>query len=126
MKKIKLFSTLIVSTALLCISNIAMAQTSVYVCSTNGSYGYSYGTKDVSTYAYNKCVEYGGKTPYSILSVSSKGYGAIAVGKDTDGHPIVGAAAGHKNQGDAQNIAKQECSSRGGQNPYIAETFHDE
>lgn len=107
------------------LSTISFAQTSVYVCSTNGAYGFCYGSNKVSNCAYNKCINYGGKTPYSILLVNSKGYGAIAVGKNSRGIPVIGAAAGFANLEDAKNRAKQECKNRGGQNVYISDTFND-
>jgi hypothetical protein len=106
--------------------NTLLAQTTVYVCSTNGAYGYCYGSNNTSTCAYNNCIRYGGETPYSILSVASKGYGAIAVGKSQNGAQVVGAAAGYQNLEDAKRRATAECSNRGGQNIYIANTFLDE
>lgn len=124
MKKIKFcFFSIVV---FLLFGNFVEAQTSVYVCSTNGAYGYCYGNNNVSTCAYNKCIQYGGETPYSILSVSSKGYGAIAIGKSSDGAQVVGAAAGYENLEDAKTRATQECINRGGQNVSIDDTFEDE
>lgn len=120
MKKLLLFSLLVCG-----LSTISFAQTSVYVCSTNGAYGFCYGNNSVSNCAYNKCINYGGKTPYSILSINSKGYGAIAVGKDDYGRQIVGAAAGYANLEDAKNRAIRECSNRGGRNINISYTFND-
>ena len=120
MKKFLFFSFLICG-----LSTISLAQTSVYFCSTNGAYGFCYGNNNVSNCAYNNCINYGGKTPYSILSVNSKGYGAIAVGNNSQGAQVVGAAAGYANLKDAKNRAKQECINRGGQNVYISDTFND-
>ena len=105
--------------------HLSNAQTSVYVCSTNGAYGFCYGKNSVSSCAYNKCISYGGKTPQSILSVRSKGYGAIAVGKRANGKKVVGAAAGYKNPEDAKRRAIQECSNLGGLNIYISDIFID-
>lgn len=101
------------------------AQTAVYVCSSTGAYGFCYGNSSVSSCARNKCVEYGGKSPYLILSVSAKGYGAIAVGESSNGTRIVGASAGYSSLESAKNRALQECKNRGGQNPSISETFKD-
>ena len=105
--------------------NLLKAQTSVYVCSTNGAYGYCYGNNSVSNCAYNKCIEHGGKSPYSVLSTSTKGFGAIAVGRKSDGGQAVGAAAGYKSLADAESRAKQECMNQGGDNVYIADSFSD-
>lgn len=120
MKKILLFTLFACG-----LSTVSLAQTSVYVCSTNGAVGFCYGNNNVSACAYNKCIEYGGKLPYSILSVNSKGYGAIAVGENSQGGRVVGAAAGFANLEDAKNRAKIECSNRGGRNIYISDTFND-
>lgn len=109
----------------LCFYFISNAQTSVYVCSTNGAYGYCYGNNNVSNCAYNQCIDYGGKSPYQILSTSSKGYGAIAVGKGSDGRQVVGASAGYNNYDEAKQRAINECSRYGGYNIYIADTFLD-
>lgn len=101
------------------------SQTTVYVCTTNGAYGFCYGTNSTSSCAYNNCIKHGGKTPSVILSHYGKGYGAIAIGKGEDGQQIVGASAGYDNLGDAKIRAKEECARRGGKNIYIERTFHD-
>lgn len=118
--------TLLLSVAILFGAYLVNAQTSVYVCAETGAYGYCSGSNDVSSCAYNKCIDYGGKSPYSILSVYSKGYGAIAVGKSSDGAQVVGAAAGYKTSEEAKIRAKQKCINRGGQNVYVDDTFLDE
>jgi hypothetical protein len=123
MKNVKLYFLVLI--IMMLSGNLLKAQTSVYVCSTTGTYGYCYGNNDVSTCAYNNCIAYGGETPYSILYVSSKGYGAIALGTSAYGSQVVGAAAGYQYLEDAKNRAVQECTSRGGQNVYIDATFED-
>lgn len=65
----------------LCLNTVARAQSAMYVCTTTGTYGFCYGTADVEKCAYNKCLQYGGKSPSSAGYVSGKGYGAVAVGK---------------------------------------------
>lgn len=120
MKKLILFSLVVCG-----FSTVSLAQTAVYVCQENGAYGFCYGNNDVGNCAYNKCLSYGGKAPRAVLTHDSKGYGAIAVGKNADGRQIVGAAAGHPSLEAAKNRAKKECSVRGGQNIYIADTFND-
>ena len=121
MKKIGLF----LFVASLFVATSMQAQTSVYVCSTNGAYGFCYGNSNVANCAYNKCIEYGGQTPYCILTVSSKGYGAIAIGKNSNGGQVVGAAAGYSSSSDAQARAIQECENQGGQDVTIDNTFQD-
>ena len=102
------------------------AQTAVYVCSENGAWGYCYGYSNVTTCAYNKCKNEGGRSPQLILNHSSKGYGAIAVGRGNNGGQIVGAAAGYANPEDAKARAIAECRNRGGGNVSIHSTFHDQ
>lgn len=101
------------------------AQTTVYVCTTNGAYGFCYGNNSTSGCAYNQCIKHGGQTPSVVLSHSGKGYGAIAVGKGSTGEQIVGASAGYDTLSGAMARAKEECARRGGKNIYIDDTFHD-
>jgi hypothetical protein len=122
----KIYFTFLMIVVFLFSGNLLKAQTSVYVCSTNGTYGYCYGKPDVKTCAYNECIKFGGKTPNSILSVSAKGYGAIAVGKKSDGGQVVGAAAGYEKLTDAILAAIEACKNQGGLNVAIDETFQDE
>jgi hypothetical protein len=120
------FRVLVICLLMSVLSSIdSHAQTSVYVCSTNGAYGFCYGTHSVANCAYNKCIEAGGTTPYSILFVNSKGYGAIAVGRDYNGAQVVGASAGYSSQAEADNRAVAECANRGGQSVYISYRFLD-
>lgn len=108
-----------------CLSFVIYSQTTVYVCSTNGAYGYCYGNSSTSSCAYNECIQRGGVSPSNILRVSSKGYGAIAVGKDSNGAQKVGAAAGYSSLAEAKQRAIEECKFQGGINPSITRTFHD-
>jgi hypothetical protein len=102
------------------------AQTAVYFCSETGYYGYCCGTANVGDCAYNKCLSYGGKSPRLIGSiVNQKGYGAIAIGKTTNGSNAIGAAAGMSSQEAADRKAKEYCTQYGGQNPYIDARFYD-
>jgi hypothetical protein len=104
---------------------MSYAQTSVFVCTTNGSYGFCFGDNKVADCAYQKCISSGGKTPFSILLSSSKGYGAIAVGKNSEGGQVVMASAGYKKLKDAEDRAYQECANAGGKNITIAYKFED-
>lgn len=106
-------------------NTLIFSQTTVYVCTTNGAYGFCYGTNSTSSCAYGQCIKHGGKTPSTILSHQGKGYGAIAIGKGADGQQVVGASAGYDNLADARTRAKEECVRRGGKNVYIDDTFHD-
>ncbi|MBN2615387.1 MAG: hypothetical protein JXR71_06800 [Bacteroidales bacterium] len=101
------------------------AQTTVYVCTTNGAYGFCYGGANTSGCAYSECIKRGGQTPSVILSYPGKGHGAIAVGKSSDGRQIVGASAGYSDYSGAIARAKEECRRRGGENPRITHTFYD-
>jgi hypothetical protein len=103
----------------LCLGFIASAQSSMYVCTTTGVYWFCYGTTNVENCAYNKCIQYGGKTPVSAGYVSGKGYGAVAVGKKSNGGQAVGFAAGYSTQEDADRMARYYCTQYGGQYPSI-------
>lgn len=102
------------------------AQTAVYVCSQTGAFGFCYGYSNVTTCAYNKCIQMGGRSPYNILSHPNKGYGAIAVGRSDSGRQVVGAAAGYTDRESARRRAISECQNLGGQNVYIHTTWLDE
>ncbi|TGE23815.1 hypothetical protein E5K00_00950 [Hymenobacter aquaticus] len=102
------------------------AQTAAYLCSQTGAYGYCYGNSNVNGCAYNMCVKYGGTSPYSVFSTSSKGYGALVVGTGSNGVRVIGASGGYSSGADAVNRAKNECISRGGQNIYVADTWNDQ
>ncbi len=106
-------------------SILSFSQTTVYVCSTNGSYGFCYGNQNTGICAYNECIKRGGKTPYVILNYPGKGYGAIAIGKSDNGKQVVGASAGYPDYKSAINRAKEECKLKGGINPNITHTFFD-
>lgn len=104
----------------------AKAQTAVYVCSQNGAWGMCYSGDDLKTCAYNKCIEKGGQSPYLILDIRTKGYGAVAVGHDANGRQIVGAAAGYSSKQDAHNRAIAECQRLGGQGVSIYTAWLDD
>lgn len=106
-------------------SFLSKAQTTVYVCTTTGAYGFCYGGSNTSGCAYSECIKRGGQTPSVILSYPGKGHGAIAVGKSSDGRQIVGASAGYSDYSGAIARAKEECRRRGGENPRITYTFYD-
>lgn len=112
------FGTLVLSAA-------AQAQSAVYICSSTGAYGYCYGTANVATCAYDRCVSYGGKSCQSAASTSLKGYGAIAKGKDSQGRTVIGAGFGYANEEGAKQRARQECVQRGGQQVVIVDTYLD-
>lgn len=102
------------------------AQTSVYVCSTTGAYGYCYGSNEVANCAKTRCENYGGKTCYSIMTVEPKGYGAIALGRNAKGDQVVGASAGYDSPQAAAERALKECALRGSNNCSIESRFLDE
>lgn len=119
MKKI-VFSFLLIAAAWQ-----AKGQSAVYVCSENGAWGCCYGYSNVTTCAYNKCMSEGGRYPQLIVSTNGKGYGAVAVGRGSDGRQIVGAAVGYNNLEDAKARAVAECRNRGGQYPAVNSTWYD-
>lgn len=125
MKYILKFSLAIFTFCFISLFNTSQAQTSVYVCSETGAYGFCYGSNDVANCALNKCKNYGGTSPSQILSMNSKGYGAVAVGKRSDGGQVVGAGAGFDNAQEASNRAIRECQSRGGQGCAVKERYFD-
>lgn len=110
---------------LLCTVTVIKAQSAIYVCSTTGVYGFCYGTTDVETCAYNKCLQYGGKTPQSGGYVSGKGYGAVAIGRNARGGQAVGFAAGYSTQEEADQMARHYCIQWGGQYPHVDARFLD-
>jgi len=118
--------TFLISLALLGFCVPTNAQTAVYYCGETGYYGYCYGTADVQNCAYNKCINAGGKSPRLVGSiVYNKGYGAIALGKTSNGGNALGASAGLRSQDDADRTAINFCRQSGGQNPYIDAQFYD-
>jgi len=112
--------------AFLCFGTVARAQSAAYVCTSTGAYGFCYGVADVEKCAYNKCLQYGGKTPSSAGYVSGKGYGAVAIGKKSNGGQAVGFAAGYRTQEEADRMARYYCTQWGGQNPYVDARFLDQ
>jgi len=106
--------------------SIAHAQSAIYVCSTTGAYGFCYGTTDVEECAYNKCLQYGGKSPKRGGFVSDKGYGAVAIGKTSTGGQAVGFAAGYSTQEEADQVARNYCTQYGGQYPHVDARFLDQ
>ncbi len=101
------------------------AQTSVYLCTETGAFGYCYGTSDAASCAYENCVRFGGESPVNILTTYETGYGAIAVGYNSYGQRVVGVAAGYDNLADARRRAISECSSSGGRDIYIFDSWND-
>jgi hypothetical protein len=105
------------------------AQSAVYFCPETGAWGYAYGYASESkakSAAYDKCVEYGGTDPRCIVSTKSKGYGAIAIGYNDDGDPVIGAACGYDTQSEAEDAAWQACSDEGGDDIEIKKTWDDD
>lgn len=125
MKNFMKFTLIFVS--LLLWSTASYSQTAVYMDANNGAYGYCYGNYDVSACAFNNCIKYGGENPHSVLKVNSKGYGAIALGKDMLGNRILGAAAGYQTLSEAKEVARRACINSGAMRNtvYIEDTFLD-
>lgn len=104
----------------------AKAQTAAYICPSTGAYGYYYGASDASTRAYNECVQHGGQNPTQVFSTYSKGYGALAIGRNTDGIRVIGASGGYSSREEANKRAINECIIRGGTGVAIQDTWNDE
>lgn len=120
----KMFKLLAVVFVLMFAMN-AGAQTSVYFCSSTGAIGYCYGSREAANCAYNKCVSYGGTSPYQVFSTYSKGYGAVAVGYNAYGRRVVGASGGFSYATDARQAAINACISYGGTNPSVYDSWND-
>lgn len=101
------------------------AQSAVYVCSSTGKYSYFYGTVNAADCAYSKCISNGAISPYLMIKVSHKGYGAIALGYSTNGRRIIGAAAGCRSRADAHRQALVKCSQLGGGRPTVRKSWND-
>ncbi len=124
MKKIILFSVFLI---LLFVSK-SFSQSAVYFCTETGAYGYAYNYSseyDAKNEAYNQCVNYGGTNPVLIASTENKGYGAIAIGKNSDGNRVIGVALGYSSLSKAKNEAVRQCEDYGGYNVSVKHTWND-
>jgi len=125
MKKLLLLAALLI---LFFAVNETNAQSAVYFCTETGAYGYCYAadTKyDAEDCAYDYCVSYGGTSPTLIVSTGDKGYGAIALGKNSDGYRVIGAAVGYTTLKDAKDDAIDACKNSGGRNVKVEHTWYD-
>ncbi|HPS65313.1 MAG TPA: DUF4189 domain-containing protein [Ignavibacteria bacterium] len=125
MKKLNI--TLCLTVMLLIASNISYSQSAVYFCTETGAFGYAYGYSyaDALTHAYNTCIDYGGTNPQLVVSTEETGYGAIALGTNSTGNRVIGAALGFGNLEKAKTAAINSCKKSGGRDVYIYETFYD-
>ena len=108
--------------------SFAHAQSVVYFCSQTNQWGYSYGGGNMDNNdrdAYQRCMRSGGKAPQRIVATHSKGFGAIAVGKDQYGVPKFGTSAGARTMADAVNAANASCRKYGALVSEIKETWED-
>ncbi|TRZ66759.1 DUF4189 domain-containing protein [bacterium] len=106
----------------------AFSQSAVYFCTATGAYGFAYGysTKaDAQVKAYDACIGYGGTNPVLISSTDSKGWGAIALGNDSNGNRVIGAAIGYTSLAEAKSAAITACQNYGGSGVSIKDTFED-
>ena len=104
------------------------SQSAVYFCTETGAYGYAYGystESDAKTEAYNTCVNYGGTNPVLIASTSNKGYGAIAIGKNSDGYRVIGVAIGYSSLSKAKSEALKQAEDYGGYGVEVKHTWND-
>ena len=125
MKKLALQISIVV--VLLIVSKISYSQSAVYFCTETGAFGYAYGYSysDALIHAHDKCVDYGGKNPQLVVSTENKGYGAIALGTNSSGNRVIGAALGYGDLESAKAAAINACMDSGGQDIYIHDSFYD-
>jgi len=116
---------LIILLGFILISYSGRTQTAAYYCSQTGAIGYCYGTSDVLSCAYQNSLYYGAIAPTLVINTSQSGYGALAVGTNTYGIPVVGIVAGYSDAIQARRAAINKCSSVGGTNIYIKDSWLD-
>ncbi len=123
----KIFVVLIVSMVFFAFAQKTYSQSAVYFCTETGAYGYAYGYSysDVFTKAYDACINYGGTAPVLITSTENRGYGAIALGKDSNGNRVIGVALGYSTLSGAKAEALRQCENYGGYGAYISDNWND-
>ena len=123
----KTFLTLFLGIMLFAFVPKTFSQSAVYFCTETGAYGYAHGYSysDVFTKAYDACINYGGTAPVLITSSENKGYGAIALGKDSNGNRVIGVALGYSTMSGAKSEALGQCENYGGSGAYISDTWND-
>ena len=125
----KLTTLLFVFVLFLLLVPKAHSQSAVYFCTSTGAYGYAYGQSteyDSQTKAYNTCVNYGGTNPQLVTSTGQKGYGAIAIGKNSDGNRVIGVALGYSSLSKAKSEATANCINYGGTGVEVKHTWNDQ
>ncbi|MBE7412966.1 MAG: DUF4189 domain-containing protein [Leptospiraceae bacterium] len=100
------------------------AQSAVYFCPDTTSYGYCYGAPEVDQCALDKCQEYGGTNCQQIVDCKKKGYGAIALGENSEGAAVIGTSCGFGNLAGAKNEAVKQCTKYGGINCQVKNTWN--
>lgn len=104
------------------------AQSAVYFCTETGAYGFAYGynsIQEAKNAAYDACKDYGGTSPTLVTATAQKGYGAIAIGTDSDGNSVIGVALGYRTLSEARAEALRVCENSGGGDAEIKKTFND-
>ncbi len=102
----------------------AQAQTVVYKDLKTGDIGYCHGPK-AKDCAYRKCLDAGGKNPVQVYRSSSRGYGAIALGKSDKHGVVIGVSSGYDNAEGAKQKAIDECRKAGGSHAQVKEWWND-
>lgn len=100
------------------------AQTVVYKDLKTGDIGYCHGPK-AKECAYEKCLAAGGKSPVQVYRSSSRGYGAIALGKGDKNGVVIGVSSGYDSAEGAKQKAIEECRKAGGSNVRVKEWWND-
>lgn len=105
----------------------SQASTAVYYCPVTGKYSIATGNpRVVEVEAMKKCRAKGGRVPSKILYIASRGYGALAIGKNQQGKKVIGATAGQSSKDKAKKMALMLCKRKGAKDPDIEETWYDE
>lgn len=105
------------------------AQSAVYFCKSNGTYGFCYGTEtpmDARVCAYNQCIDNGGVKPVLVTWTEAKGYGSICIGQGADGSVVIGCAMGFATQSEADASARAECERNGAKKMKVEQRWFDE
>ncbi|HEY0793855.1 MAG TPA: DUF4189 domain-containing protein [Chthoniobacterales bacterium] len=99
---------------------------SAVVMSTNGYYGYAYGSSLTQKAAEQKATELvrqkGGTDIRTVASVGGGGYSSVAVSGKGPG-AMIGAALGYRSSAQADYKAQQNCKQKGGSDPHIVRSW---
>jgi hypothetical protein len=101
---------------LTCSVRNASSQSAVYWDNSNGAVGIAWGLssqEEAEDSAYSQCLQNGGLNPRLLASTEDKGFGAVAIGADEDGNPVIAVAIGEDSEEFANQQARYECEYKG-------------